>query len=210
MTQYTPNYGFPYPELTDAPDGATQMEALAAAIDSALDTVDSTLSSSLTSSTSASAIRTALFGNATAVYFQNTNSIPTSSTNTTYADLLDSTGGRTGVVFVAPPSGKVEIKWGGNFRYNSGTTGQGAGFVGANVGAGATLGSGLVNGIVDAEASEIPLFPGGAQTVGLARTRVVTGLTAGSTYNAWIAWRSSQSITRDALGAWVAVVPLPV
>lgn len=40
MTTHTPNYSFPAPELTDIPDGATQMQNLASAIDSQLAVTD--------------------------------------------------------------------------------------------------------------------------------------------------------------------------
>jgi len=36
----TPNYTWPYPELTDPPDGAGQIKALALAVDTSLKTVD--------------------------------------------------------------------------------------------------------------------------------------------------------------------------
>lgn len=36
----TANYSFPYPELSDAPNGPAQFQALASAVDTALDTVD--------------------------------------------------------------------------------------------------------------------------------------------------------------------------
>lgn len=40
MSGTTTNYSFPYPESTDAPDGATQIQSLAGAVDTALDTTD--------------------------------------------------------------------------------------------------------------------------------------------------------------------------
>jgi hypothetical protein len=144
-------------------------------------------------------------GVATTAYYQCTNEIPTSGTNTTYADLLDSTATRVGVVFTAPASGRIKISWGGNFRFNSSS--GGAGFVGSNVGTGGTIGSGLINGIIAGDYESLEIGPIAA-TGGMSRKRFVAGLTPGSTYNAWLAWRSTNATTRDALGAWVSVEPV--
>lgn len=40
MTLLTPNYSFPYPQSTDVPDGASQIQALAGAVDTALHASD--------------------------------------------------------------------------------------------------------------------------------------------------------------------------
>lgn len=45
MVVSTPNYGFPYPTMTDPPDGPGQLQALAEAVESKLTDVDSAASS---------------------------------------------------------------------------------------------------------------------------------------------------------------------
>jgi hypothetical protein len=52
MTATTTNYSFPYPELTDTPNGATQIQSLATAVDTALNNTTLKLTQ-LTADTSA-------------------------------------------------------------------------------------------------------------------------------------------------------------
>lgn len=85
-----------------------------------------------------------------------------------------------GVSFVAPTSGSVNVFWGGKLRLNS-ATGVRV-FLAAAVRTGGTVGSGTdVAGTDEDWALEVGEAAGAR--LGASRTRPVTGLTAGSTYN---------------------------
>lgn len=126
--------------------------------------------------------------------------------NTTYTAMIETTGSvKIGTPFVVPASGVVEIEWGLNVRANTAATTI---HIGTSVATGATVGAGTsVNPAIDAET----ISPSGAassQVLPAARSRIVSGLTAGATLNAWIVWKNSGSGTADANTPYIKVTPL--
>lgn len=160
----------------------------------------------LTTATQRPALLSALYNSASVHYTVQGGTIATINNQTTYTTMLTtgSPGALTGTVFTAPPSGIVRLSWGGNFRANT------AGivvYIGLAVAAGGTLGTGTsVSAIADYETVQTTatgfIVPG-------SRTRYVTGLSANTTYNAYIQWRTSGNGTGDANGVWVDAVPAP-
>lgn len=127
---------------------------------------------------------------ATVAVSENTNDTTTSTTYTA--------GTSCGTSFVAPTSGSVEIHWTGWIGSNS-TTVSGAtrgAFLSARVGTGSTVGAGTQ--IVAAD-DEWAVFYGNQSTssgfkyIGAGTFITVTGLTAGSTYNVQLRFRSCNS-----------------
>jgi hypothetical protein len=196
MTAHTANYSFPYPELTDTPDGATETQNLAVAVDAALATEASTR----TTATGRAALLATLMGSAVMRYTTLSGTI-NSLSSSSYGALLDSSSNSCGHSFVAPPSGIVVIKWGLNV--SSGTTSSTV-FVGTAVKTGGTVGAGtLVSDVTDDEAftcADTQRYPG-------QRERPVTGLTPGSTYNVRISWRNSGVTTSTANKPWIITEP---
>lgn len=142
-----------------------------------------------------------LLGNATTQYANLTTTVA-SQTSTSYTALLDTSSNSCGTSFIAPPSGAVEITWGGNYRNQ--TSGQLV-YVGTAVKTGGTVGAGtLVSDVSDNETCRVT-FSGSAD--GTMRSRVVTGLTAGDTYNVRQSWKV-QSGTGDCTIPFVIVKPL--
>jgi hypothetical protein len=103
-----------------------------------------------------------------------------------------SLGGTTvGTSFRAPTSGSVEIKWVARPRLVTGTAVRI--LVSAEVRTGATPGSGTqINAANDDSALEIGEATG--TRLGAACVRVVTGLTAGTTYNVSLWHRNATSV----------------
>jgi hypothetical protein len=104
-----------------------------------------------------------------------------STTSTTYtATLTSSTTPQQ--AFVAPPSGKVLIHWS---CYSTHTVANGFAYMSFEVRAGATLGSGTVF-LAASDTNAIANRPSGAGSVDDAQygsSKLVTGLTPGSSYN---------------------------
>jgi hypothetical protein len=199
MTLFTPNYSFPFPELSDTPDGATQMGNLATAVDTALHSTDATVA---TNGTRATLLAT-LLGTSGVRYTHFTSATTVAGlTVTTPTALVDTSGNSCGHTFVAPPSGIVRIAWGANIL--SGTTGSTV-FVGTDVKTGGTVGSGTAQSAVSDDES---FTTSSTSRVPGARERFLTGLTSGSTYNVRLMWRNSGSTTSTATTPWCVTVPV--
>lgn len=142
------------------------------------------------------------------VAYENSSATITSlvTGNTTYTAMIETTGSvKIGTPFVVPASGVVEIEWGLNYRANTASTTI---HIATSVATGATVGAGTsVSAAADAE-SMAPSGATSSQVLPGARSRVVSGLTAGATLNAWIVWKNSGSGTADANGPYIKVTPL--
>lgn len=160
----TPIYGFPYPALTDAPNGAAQIQALAEAVEADLAATDAAV---------AALDAEVKFGDG-GTYPNSTQNTSGTTSSGTFTNVL--TGGTTcSLTFVAPVSGTVDI-------YNSGqvgnnTAGQSS-ICAHEVRAGAVVGSGAV---VQAAAIENGILAG--STARFTVVTPVTGLVSGATYN---------------------------
>lgn len=96
-----------------------------------------------------------------------------------------------GTSFVAPTSGNVVISWGGRVSLNSATAARI--LLSAEVRTGSTVGSGTVIAASSDDWSvEVGVAAG--DRLGAGRTRPVTGLTAGTTYNVSLWHRNVTSV----------------
>lgn len=189
MTLFTPNYSFPFPELSDIPNEPTQVEALAIAIDSQLAVTDG----NVTANATRAALLAALLGTSAVRYTNFTAAQTVNDTvgaSTPYVNLTTGASTLCGHTFVAPPSGIVKVTWGlnGSTSIASGSTL----FVGSNVAQGASLGLGTTQ---SAASNDEAIQITGTNNVPGQRSRPVTGLTPGSIYNVWIQWRNSGAAT---------------
>lgn len=175
----TPVYAIPYPVLGDAPNGPSEMQALALGVEAKLILLDAAIA--------------AINGMSTASASSTTDEAASSSTTFVPG------ASPVGVVFVAPPSGDAYIVFSSIFTSNIATF---ASFVSLEVKTGGTIGSGTLAG--SAANSDRALICGRAVTAGgpalLGASRGVryTGLTPGATYNARIMYcvdSASNSIT---------------
>lgn len=124
-------------------------------------------------------------------------------TGTGFFFVSDTDGNSAGVAFVAPPSGKVVIRWGLNAF--SGAPGSSTLLVGTAVKAGATVGAGAaVSDVVDAECLQFAQ----TDTVPGCRERPVSGLTPGNSYNVRQSARNTGSTTSTLFKPWVSVTPV--
>lgn len=110
----TPIYGLPYPSLSDPPNGAAQIQALAEAVESELQRID---------------------GTPAAVTASDAGSV--STTSATYVALA----GDPGVAFTAPASGRVIVHFAGAFDNTLADT---FGMVAFQVRTGSLVGSGTI------------------------------------------------------------------
>lgn len=151
----TPIYGFRYPVTGDSPHGPDQIKHLAEDVEAKVSAMD--------------AAQVALQASA-----DTQNTVGTTTSGTYTATL---TGGTAcGVVFVAPPSGKVTI-----FN-NSGMLNSGISycFCAIQIRTGGSIGSGTL--VLTASDDESIYFLG-SNDIRHSMSRLMTGLTAGSTYN---------------------------
>lgn len=109
------------------------------------------------------------------------------TTSTTFVSSLTTTGTR-GVVFTAGASGKAEVAWACNGRNN--TAGQST-VTSFEVRTGATIGSGTVVQASDENTACAMQSDSANQALAHAGSGVVTGLTPGATYNAYITYRAT-------------------
>lgn len=198
MSSTTTNYGFPFPDESDPPDGATQIENLANALDTQLAVTDGNVATNA----GRSVLLATLLGTAVAHYTAFTAAqTVTAIASTTYTAVLSSTTS-CGHSFVAPPSGIVAIHWGANAF--SGVTGSSL-LIGTAVKTGSTVGAGtVVSDVSDDEALVFSLLgdaPG-------SRIRVVTGLTPGSAYNVRQSARNSGTTSSHIDRPWVVTAPV--
>jgi len=124
----------------------------------------------------------------------------TGFTSTTYT-----LGGTTvGTAFTAPTSGSVKVTWSARLALGSDTN---LSYVSAEVRTGSSVGSGTV---VSATSDDSALELGQATTTRIqaSRARVVTGLTAGSTYNVSLWHRTTSADNATIYFREVLVEPL--
>jgi hypothetical protein len=95
----TPIFAFPYPALTDAPNGAAQIQALAEAVETELNNTNADVT----------AVQTVTNLFATGVTVQNFQAALANFTGTSYTETFTTSNTPAAVAFVAPPSGKVLI-----------------------------------------------------------------------------------------------------
>jgi hypothetical protein len=199
MTLFTPNYAWPFPELTDSPNGPTEIENLALAIDTQLAVTDGTVATNASRAT----LLATLFGTAVPVYYAPTVTVATIN-SLTFAGFRDTSANLLGVSFVAPPSGKVSISFGAALISSVSTSEVQLTF---NVLTGSTVGSGS------------SIFTGTAQSSVVTKTTTetmpsrhvdVTGLTPNSSFNASFTWKLTAAGTATAAIPWMEIIPLPL
>lgn len=96
-----------------------------------------------------------------------------------------------GVAFAAPTSGTVLITWGGRLNLNTATAE--VLLLSAEVRTGSTVGSGTVIAASDDDWA-VEIGKTGADRLGASRSRPITGLTAGTTYNVAVRHRNFVSV----------------
>lgn len=151
--------GYPYPTLSDAPQIPAHLEALARAVDTDVTGVEQRIAA------------------ARPVQAESTDAIVLSNSWAALTPVV-------GVTFTAPPSGSVIITVGG--AASASANGNSA-ELGYEVRAGATIGSGTVVLAADptrAVSGARAVNTGAAATIGGSHRRMLTGLTAGASYNA--------------------------
>lgn len=194
MSTVTPVYGWPYPVESDPPDVPTYMGNLALAQEA---TVSANAAAAAAAATR-TALLTTLVGTGGTRYtdFLATQTVA-NLTVTGYTNVVDTSAVICGHTFVAPPSGIVEITWGNNILSGSSSSTV---FVGTAVNVGGVVGSGAVQSAAsDNEAfttSNTARVPG-------TRSRVLTGLSPGTTYNVRQQWRNSGSTTSTSITPWI-------
>lgn len=173
----TPVYAFPYPSLSDPPNGSVQLQALAEALEDEIIRVDNDV-------TDVREVTDLLASGATLNSVQNTSG---TTTSTSYTETL--TGGTAcSLVFVAPPSGKVIVHNSSSGR-NSTTARVYVSWIirtGGSVGSGSTFLDAGDNGAITVV---------GTSEIMVGRANLVTGLTAGNTYNIRQRFRNSSAST---------------
>lgn len=156
----TPIYGLPYPSLSDPPNGPAQFQALAEAVEAELDRIDDTISGvPITQSSSVAA------------------GVTTASTS--YVALA----GDPGIAFTAPSSGRVLVTIGAALTGDAADTYAMMGF---QVRTGSSVGTGT---IVTAANDNDTLAHVGISDIAASRTTLVSGLTAGSSYNVQVLYK---------------------
>jgi hypothetical protein len=197
MTLFTPNYSFPISELSDTPNGAAQIDALAEAIDSQLAVTDADVAANATRA----ALLTALLGSG--VGMQSTQTNGSATTTGTSNAAMSVSAVIVGHSFLAPLSGIVRFAWAANVSHSlsSGSTIV----VGCAVATGGTVGSGtIVSDTVDVDSFQVD---GTNNTPGY-KSRPVIGLTPGDTYNVFLKWRETGSGTATARNPSIESIPM--
>lgn len=177
----TSTYSFPYPGLIDAPNGPSQVQALAEALDTEVARVDADIAALLPASV---------------VDTQNTIG---TTTATTHSATL--TGGTAcGVAFTAPASGKI------NITNTCEAFNSGSGFANCSyeIRTGASIGSGT---IVTAVSFDHATQNTGTSPVRASVTQPWTGLTPSLSYNVRQMFRVNSG-TGTFLRKQLAVAPL--
>jgi hypothetical protein len=173
----TPIFAFPYPALTDAPNGAAQIQALAQAVETSLNTTNSNVT--------ANQVVVNKFSTGVTV----TNQQNTSGTTASAAYTATLTGGTTcSLTFVAPPSASVLVI---NSTNLENTSSANTALMAFEIRQGASIGAGtVVFAASDTEANTM----GGSAGVGVhatVATPILTGLVAGNTFNCRQMFRTS-------------------
>jgi hypothetical protein len=151
----------------------------------------STVESTVTNGTTGNA---ALGGRVTALEAAGSSAIAMAASNSTTSGTTSSSsytatlsaGTSPGLSFVAPASGKAKIDYGMVAAASSATQ---IAYATIRVRTGGTVGSGT--DVLDASTDNWAISVAGDLVTGTGRTKLVTGLTAGSTYNVQMLYRSS-------------------
>lgn len=163
----TPIFAFPYPALTDAPNGAAQIQALAEAVETELNATNADVT----------AVQTVTNKFATGATVQNFQPALANFATTGYTETFTTSNTPAAVAFVAPPSGVVLIhlrSWLDN-NLTAGRT-----YLSWVLRTGSTIGSGTVFlAASDARA----MHNMSAEDNEYGATFYVSGLTAGNNYN---------------------------
>lgn len=163
----TPIFSFPYPALTDPPNGAAQIQALAEAVETELNATNADVT----------ATQTVTNKFATGATVQNFQPALANFTSTSYTETFTTSNTPAQVAFVAPPSGVVLIhlrSWLDN-NLTAGRT-----YLSWVLRTGGTIGSGTVFlAASDARA----MHNMSAEDNEYGATFYVSGLTAGNSYN---------------------------
>jgi hypothetical protein len=198
MASTTTNRGYPFLQLGDMPDIAGGLEDLANAVDADVTSIVGDIATNAQRAT----ILAAIYGSAVEVSTQtsaNATTTATSNAAMTVAAVI------VGHSFVACPSGKVRLVWGGTALHSlaSGSTIV----CGAAVADGGTVGSGTV----ESDAADVASWQvNGTEAKPAERTRIVTGLTPGNTYNCFIKWRETGGGTATCIDPFIISSPEPV
>lgn len=196
MTLHTPNFAIPYPELTDTPDGATQMANIATTVDDVLGSVADDVATNATLAT----LLATLLGGAAQRYNAQHGAL-TGTTSTAYVDALVS-GAGAATTFISPPSGIVGIDFGADGR--SSATNLSAVFS-PQVRQGATIGSGTVQlASNDTQSCGTNSQTNNMTVVGF---HELTGLTPGATYNVVLQWKVSNTGSANGGNPRVRITP---
>lgn len=187
MADTTPVYGFRFLELGDAPDLAAGTENLATDVEAKFVTVDAAIAA-----------------------INNLDPVVASSNvlNTTSSTTLVAGANPLGVVFVAPPSGKVVVHLSAHMEE---TINQELATVTDVTRTGGTIGSGTT---VRAGTGDRALICGDAVNAGAVarlqatRTSLLTGLTPGSTYNTRVEFQTTSPGACNVLYRELLIVPV--
>lgn len=185
----TPIYGLPYPGDFDPPDGPDQVRVLAEAVEPELARIDASLTPTAAIFASGETVEygDALSGNVASFAFSPTRSALPNIQGT----------------FVAPPSGKVKVHW--DCKMRSASDAAAVLLSSFIIRAGATPGSGTIF----RDASDPPAIQHtGTTDQGAGRSRMVSGLTPGATYNAQMVWRRSGSADLIVTGPNIIIDPV--
>jgi hypothetical protein len=206
MTLHTPNYAFPYGELSDPPDGATQMENLAVAVDTQVKSNADAAAAALSAATTLAALKAALYGSAQTVYYAPTITVASiTPANTNFAGFRDTGANLLGVAFVAPPSGRVSIKFGAALASSSASSEV---QLTLNMNEGAVIGAGA--SVIAAATGNAVVTKSTTETMP-ERSLVQFGLTPGDTLNVSFTWKVTLAgSTASAALPWIEITPLVV
>lgn len=183
MTLFTPNYAFPFPELTDIPDGATETENLAIAVDTQMQANAATAAAASTRT----ALLAALLG--TGVGIRSSQLTGTNTTSSTSNVTLTISATVAGHSFTVPTSGIVDFTWEAGI-FTSVASGATA-VIGLVVAQGSVVGSGtILSATTDATSFQVD----GTQNTPGNKSRAVTGLTPGAACNCYLVWKITSGV----------------
>jgi len=163
----TPIFAFPYPALTDPPNGAAQIQALAEAVETELNATNADIT----------ALQTVTNKFATGATVQNFQAALANFTSTSFTETFTTSNTPAQIAFVAPPSGVVLIHM-RSWLDNNLTAGRT--YVGWVLRNGAVIGSGTT---VLAASDARAIHNMSAEDNEYGATFYVSGLTAGNSYN---------------------------
>lgn len=187
----TPVYGLPYPSLSEPPNGPAQFQDLAEAVELNLQATDANVATL--------ALTTDKFSTGTA----NTSVQTTTGTTTSGSYTATFTGGTAGSMsFTAPQSGKILIL---NNAQLSNSSGVQTTLLSWELREGSVIGSGTV---VTAASDDRALRVEGTSNMQMGDSTLITGLTAGASYNVRQMIRGSGGTTASASRKRIIVIPV--